>query len=55
MFDVTQDATVEKVVQKLIATKTHRIWVVDERSHLEGVISMTDIIRYLCKPSGTSQ
>lgn len=43
--------TVKKVMEKLIATKTHRIWVVSEGGQLEGVVSMTDIIRYLCKPS----
>lgn len=39
----------EKVAQKLLATKTHRLWVVDHESKLQGVVSMTDIIRYLCK------
>lgn len=43
--------TVKKVMEKLIATKTHRIWVVSEGGQLEGVVSMTDIIRYLCKLS----
>lgn len=45
--------TVKKVMEKLIATKTHRIWVVGESGQLEGVVSMTDIIRYLCKPCHT--
>jgi CBS domain containing-hemolysin-like protein len=49
VFDVNSSVTLEKVMQKLLATKTHRIWVVDEQSQLEGVLSMTDIIRYLCK------
>lgn len=47
--------TVKKVMEKLVATKTHRIWVVDERGQLEGVVSMTDIIRYLCKPPRPQQ
>lgn len=38
-------------MQKLIATKTHRIWVANAESRLVGVVSMTDIIRYLCKPA----
>lgn len=37
-------------MQKLLATKSHRIWIVDANQKLEGVLSMTDIIRYLCKP-----
>jgi CBS domain-containing protein len=50
VFETTSSATVSKVMQKLLATKTHRIWIVDADQKLEGVVSMTDIIRYLCKP-----
>lgn len=49
VFEVSHSTTVRTAMQKLLATKTHRIWVVAENGHLEGVISLTDIIRYLCK------
>lgn len=43
--------TLERVMEKLLATRTHRIWVTasdDSDGELLGVISMTDIIHHLC-------
>ncbi|ETO13399.1 AMP-activated protein kinase, gamma regulatory subunit [Reticulomyxa filosa] len=42
---VTLDDTLRVVIDKLIETRYHRIWVVDNSKHPTGVISLTDIFR----------
>lgn len=45
VFDVRLDTTLGYVVAKLLATKSHRVWVIDEREKAIGVVSITDIMR----------
>lgn len=45
VFDVTRRSTLQHVMQKTIATHTHRMWVVDDNERLIGVVSLTDMIR----------
>jgi len=49
VFVVTKDSTLFHTLGKLIATKTHRLWVVKSSSdhHLIGCISLSDILRGL--------
>ena len=47
VFEVTLDATVQRVLKTMLATHSHRIWVIDLHSALFGVVSMTDILAYL--------
>ena len=47
VFECTEDATLLSVIQKIVATHVHRIWIVDEHREIKGVVSLTDIIR-LC-------
>lgn len=32
-------------MEKMLATKCHRVWVVDGKQNLVGVVSLTDIIQ----------
>lgn len=48
VFDVGLQSKIAVVMQKLLCTRVHRIWVVNEANKLTGVVSMTDIIRYFC-------
>ena len=49
VLDVKSSATLVYAVQKLIVTRTHRLWIIDENYMLCGVISLTDILRFLNK------
>ncbi|KAI7867976.1 hypothetical protein BDF14DRAFT_1798257 [Spinellus fusiger] len=49
VFDVRLDTTLGLTVAKLLATKTHRVWVTDERDRAAGVVSLTDIMRTIAK------
>ena len=40
----------KKIVDKLKATKWHRIWVVDDHRAPIGVLSMTDLFRFIVHP-----
>ena len=44
VFDVTLKSTLLHVIQKMLATRVHRMWVVDETDRLLGVVSLTDIL-----------
>lgn len=46
-FDVTLSADIRLVIQKLLATKTHRIWVVSPERSVIGVVSLADILKLL--------
>jgi len=37
--------TLEYVIYKIAATKVHRLWCVDDRNHLLGVLSITDVMK----------
>jgi CBS domain-containing protein len=43
----TPDATLGEVIQRVVAEKVHRMYVVDENSHPLGVITLTDILHLL--------
>ncbi|RCH95336.1 Protein sds23 [Rhizopus stolonifer] len=47
VFDVRLDTTLGFAVAKLLATKSHRVWVVDEREKAIGVVSLTDVMRVI--------
>lgn len=32
-------------MEKMLAVKCHRLWVVDQQQHLIGVVSLTDVIK----------
>jgi len=39
----------KRAVQKLHATKYHRMWIVDDKKKPIGVLALTDVFKYLCK------
>jgi len=47
LFPITCSAseTLENVLCKMVATKVHRVWVVDSEKRLLGVVSITDVMR----------
>ncbi|TPX51707.1 hypothetical protein SeLEV6574_g00110 [Synchytrium endobioticum] len=46
VFDITECATLGYAMSKVMATKTHRVWVVDHARKPKIVISLTDMIRH---------
>jgi CBS-domain-containing membrane protein len=44
VFDVRLDTTLGFTIAKLLATKSHRVWVIDERERAIGVVSLTDVM-----------
>ncbi|KAK9723401.1 cell separation during budding [Basidiobolus ranarum] len=48
IYDVPPEATLHHTVAKMLATKSHRIWVADSNGHPVGVVSLTDVLRLLC-------
>lgn len=52
MFDVRLDTTLGFAVAKLLATKSHRVWVTDERERAIGVVSTTDVMRAIASTTG---
>lgn len=48
VFSVHSDSTLLSVVEKIVATRVHRVWIVDEASRAPiGVVSIGDILRIL--------
>jgi len=45
-FTCRSSSVVEFVLMKLVALKLHRLWLMDERERPNGVVSLTDVIRY---------
>lgn len=41
--------TLQRAVQKLEATKYHRLWIVDDKTKPVGVLALTDIFKFICK------
>jgi len=39
----------KRAVQKLHATKYHRMWIIDDKKKPIGVLALTDIFKYICK------
>ncbi|KAI7900264.1 uncharacterized protein BX663DRAFT_518067 [Cokeromyces recurvatus] len=52
VFDVRLDTTLGFTVAKLLATKSHRVWVIDEREKAIGVVSITDVMRTIASTAG---
>ncbi|KAK4509144.1 uroporphyrin-III C-methyltransferase [Mucor velutinosus] len=52
VFDVRLDTTLGFAVAKLLATKSHRVWVIDERERAIGVVSITDVMRAFASSAG---
>lgn len=51
---VSEDATLDEIVQKLIDAHIHRVLVVDQTGQLKGIISSTDVLAGLHRESLTA-
>lgn len=49
VFYVQRETSLLGTIQKILATKVHRIWVEDENGRAIGVVSMSDILAVLLK------
>lgn len=47
MFDVHRGSTLRQALQKMLATRSHHVWVVDEKRAVKGIISLTDALRVI--------
>ena len=45
VFSTTSDAIFKFVLEKILATRTHRLWIEDAQAKVLGVVSLTDVIR----------
>lgn len=45
VFCGNADMKLKFVLEKILVTRTHRLWIVDETDKLQGVVSLTDVIR----------
>ncbi|KAI8983459.1 hypothetical protein BDB01DRAFT_760405 [Pilobolus umbonatus] len=54
VFDVRLDTTLGFAIAKLLATKSHRVWVTDERERAIGVVSITDVMRIFAASAGVT-
>ena len=45
----TLQDTFKRAIQKLQATKYHRLWIVDDKTCPIGVLALTDIFKFICK------
>jgi CBS-domain-containing membrane protein len=44
-FCVSYDSTIEHIVAKMVATRAHRLWIVEQHKAV-GVVSLSDILQY---------
>ncbi|KAI8097345.1 uncharacterized protein BX664DRAFT_326165 [Halteromyces radiatus] len=54
VFDVRLDTTLGFSIAKLLATKSHRVWVTDERDRAIGVVSLTDVMMAITSMANAS-
>lgn len=54
VFDVRQTSTLGYTIAKLVATKAHRVWVVDERIRTIGIVSLTDVLCLFARSAGAN-
>ncbi|KAI7858290.1 hypothetical protein BDC45DRAFT_457979 [Circinella umbellata] len=52
VFDVRLDTQLGFTIAKLLATRSHRVWVTDEMGRPIGVVSLTDVSRVLAESAG---
>ena len=46
VLDVNESSALDFAVKKIVATRVHRLWVVNDQRDLVGIISLTDILKY---------
>uniref|UniRef100_A0A7S1EQM0 CBS domain-containing protein n=1 Tax=Timspurckia oligopyrenoides TaxID=708627 RepID=A0A7S1EQM0_9RHOD len=46
-FATRSNKTIGSVIERMVATKVHHLWIIDDARHAVGVVSITDILRVL--------
>jgi len=54
VFDVRLTSTLGYTIAKLIATKAHRVWVVDDKMKATGIVSLTDVLGVIARAAGAN-
>ncbi|RIA95838.1 hypothetical protein C1645_688553 [Glomus cerebriforme] len=54
VFDVRLTSTLGFTIAKLVATRAHRIWVVDDRMRTIGLVSLTDVLGLFARAAGAN-
>src|SRR3954451_2118708 len=54
VFDVRLTSTLGYTIAKLIATRAHRVWVVDNKMKAIGVVSLTDVLSVVARAAGAN-
>ncbi|CAG8645746.1 5465_t:CDS:2 [Funneliformis caledonium] len=54
VFDVRLTSTLGYTIAKLVATKAHRVWVVDDRMQAIGLVSLTDVLGIIARSAGAN-
>ena len=49
IFSVNESDQLVNVIEKIVATKTHRMWVSDANDQINGLVSLSAIIPFLSK------
>ena len=49
VFSVTENDTLVNVMEKIVATKTHRMWVSDSNDQIGGLVTLSAIIPLLAQ------
>jgi CBS-domain-containing membrane protein len=52
VFDVRLTSTLGYTIAKLVATRAHRVWIVDDKMYPIGVVSMTDVLSLFARDAG---
>jgi CBS domain-containing protein len=56
VFSSSAETPLKFALEKILVTKTHRLWIVDDMEKLEGIVSLTDILRTLTvSPDGDEE
>ncbi|KAI9286378.1 hypothetical protein BC943DRAFT_18371 [Umbelopsis sp. AD052] len=50
---VAKDITLNDLLKSLLTQRSHRAWIVSPENTLDGVVSMSDIISYICRQHQT--
>jgi len=51
VFSSSIETSLKFALEKILVTRTHRLWIANETDKLEGIVSLTDIIRVLTTPN----
>jgi CBS domain-containing protein len=54
VFDVRLTSAFGYTIAKLSATKAHRVWVVDEKMRVIGIVSLTDVLGVVARAAGAN-